>query len=232
MLAAAAALATAWLATPHAVPLFDGIGVPDEPYRYVTPPAGYQKTPAASSATITSPASGGLNTQGFYAQTAEISAQYGVFITPKALAVPTSASSVKITVAPEAPDGTTPDGVIDGNVYRVALSAGSSTTVTLTASGKAQSQYSMRATSAKIPAAKTLYRPAGGAWTVIPNTKGGTDSFQAYFQGAGDYALVATKAAATSSSHVLIIVIIVLVVLAMAGAVVLIRLSRRTAPEP
>lgn len=42
---AAAALAAAWLLTPAAVPLYDGVGFPDEPYRYVVPPTGYRTTP-------------------------------------------------------------------------------------------------------------------------------------------------------------------------------------------
>ncbi|MDX6209931.1 MAG: hypothetical protein QOE24_2322 [Frankiales bacterium] len=227
LLAASAALATAWLAAPHAVPLYDGLGVPDEPYRYVTPPAGYQQTPPPSSVSFELPAAGGTNTGGVLAQTKEQTSQAGVFIVPKALSGPAATKTFKITITAEAPDGPTPEGAIDGNMYKVQLWADNSPTATLTAVGKGSMPYIQRATSAAIPAASLLYRPPGGTWTTIPDTRGGTDSFQGYFAGAGDYALVQTKAPVTKSSHTLVIVVLVLVVLAMAGAVVLIRLSRR-----
>jgi hypothetical protein len=40
LLLALVALPLAWLLAPGAVPLYDGINLPDEPYRYVVPPAG------------------------------------------------------------------------------------------------------------------------------------------------------------------------------------------------
>ena len=227
LLAALAALLTAWLVAPHAVPLYDGIGVPDEPYRYVQPPAGYQKTPAPSSASVQLPAVNGTNKDGALVQTKEISAQSQMYFLPNGLSGPASTKTFTITITPEAPDGDTPGGPVDGNVYRIALLADGQP-ATLTETGK-NTVYLQRATSPKVAAATLYYRPAGGSWTVIPDTKGGTDSFQGYFAGAGDYALAPAKAATKSSSHsLLIIVILVLVVLAMAGAVVLIRLSRRS----
>jgi hypothetical protein len=225
LLGAAAALVTAWLVTPHAIPLYDGIGVPDEPYRYVSPPAGYQKTPAASSVSVPFAATNGTNPKGGLVQTAEVSSQSGMYFLPNGLKGPTSTKTFTISITPEAPSGSTP-GAVDGNVYRIAFLADGKAGATLTATGR-NTVYIQRATSAKVAAADLYYRPAGGSWTTIPDTKGGTDSFQGYFAGPGDYALVPTKAAKTSSSHVLLIVILVLVVVAMAGAVVLIRLSRR-----
>ncbi|MDX6257952.1 MAG: hypothetical protein QOJ11_4286 [Frankiales bacterium] len=227
LLAASATLVAAWLAAPHAVPLYDGLGVPDEPYRYVKPPAGYQQTPPASSISSEMPAAGGTNTGGVLAQTKEQTSQAGVFIIPKALSGPATTKTFKISITAEAPDGPTPQGAIDGNMYKIQLWADNSPTATLTAAGKDSMPYIQRATSASITDAALLYRAPGGTWTSIPDTRGGTDSFQGYFAGAGDYALVQTKAPATKSSHVLVIVVLVVIVVAMAGAVVLIRLSRR-----
>ena len=232
VLAAGAALLTAWLATPHAVPLYDGIGVPDEPYRYVSPPAGYQKTPAPSSFSLSVPATGGTNGgDGFYAQTKEIAAQYGLFVSPHSITGPGGTTTLKVTITPQAPDGPAPQGAINGNVYRVQLWADATPTATVAPAAKDMLVYVMRATSARVAAVTMIYRPSGGSWTVVPNTRAGTDSFQAYFVGAGDYALIAAKAAQDSSSHTLVIVILILVVAAMAGAVLLIRLSRRTTPQ-
>lgn len=234
IVAAAAALAIAWVATPHAVPLYDGIGQPDEPYRYVSPPAGYQKTPPPTSATASSPGAGGTNTKGFYANTSEVSAQFGVFVIQKTLVGPAGTQTFKVTATPEAPAaGKTPFGTIDGNVYKVQLWADGSPTATLNDAGLSSDVYSMRATSAKIPAATFLYRATPNAdWTSYPSQRLGTDSFQAYLHGSGEYALTPAQAKKTSSSHTLVIVILVLVVLAMVVAVVLIRLSRRPSAQP
>jgi hypothetical protein len=228
LLAATAALVTAWLVTPHAVPLYDALGVPDEPYRYVTPPAGYQQTPPPSSVSFVVPAANGTNTDGVLAQTKEQTSQSGIFIIPKSLSGPASTKTFKVSITAKAPDGNTPSGPVDGNVYQVQLWADSSPTATLSAANTTSMVYIQRATSTKIAAADLLYRPAGGSWRLIPDTKGGTDSFQGYFAGAGDYALVVATAPASSSSHTLVIVVLVLVVLAMVGAVVLIRIARRT----
>ncbi|MDQ6649765.1 MAG: hypothetical protein M3Z02_06575 [Actinomycetota bacterium] len=38
LLGALAVLVAAWLLAPGGVPLYDGVGFPDEPYRYVVPP--------------------------------------------------------------------------------------------------------------------------------------------------------------------------------------------------
>ena len=48
MLVAAALLGLGWLLTPRtAPPLYDGVGFPDEPYRFVVAPAGAPKTTKA-----------------------------------------------------------------------------------------------------------------------------------------------------------------------------------------
>lgn len=225
LLAATAALVAAWLVTPHAVPLYDGIGIPDEPYRYVKPPAGYQQTPTPSTVRVPLPATNGTNPKGALVQTLEVSSQSGMYFLPDGIKGPLTTKTFTITITPQAPDGTTP-GTVDGNVYRIEFLADGKPGATLTDTGR-NTVYIQRATSAKVAAATLYYRPAGGSWTAIPDTKGGTDSFQGYLAGPGDYALVPGKAQATSNNHLLLIAILVLVVLAMAGAIVLIRLSRR-----
>ncbi len=233
LVAAAAALATAWIATPHAIPLYDGIGVPDEPYRYVTPPAGYQKTPAPSTATMTVPAANGVSTgDGFYVNTKEQSPQFGVFLSPGSLTGPAGTKQLTITVTPQAPQGGTSGGPVDGNVYHVALLADGAATAKVADNAKDSLVTLIRATSAKVANAVIYYRPANGSWTALPSERGGTDSFQAYFQGAGDYAIVVAKAGGSSSHTGLIIVLIAGVLVAMAAAIVLIRLSRRPTPDP
>ena len=230
---AAAALLVAWIATPGAVPLYDGIGIPDEPYRYVNPPAGSAKTPPPSSMSFSTPAENGTNPKAFYASTKEVSAQFGVFVTKQTLQGPTTTKVLRITGTPEAaPTAKTPYGVIDGNIFKVTLWADTSPTATLSAQGKDSLVYAMRATSAKIPAVTFLFRPTpSAAWVTVPNERLGTDSFQAYLQGSGEYALTPATAKSSSSGPRTIIIVLIVVVVALAGTVVLIRLSRRKSAQ-
>src|ERR1043165_2345088 len=67
VLAALAALAFAWVVvTPKSVPLYDGIGAPDEAYRYVQPPSGTKPTKPPLPATADSDAGQGTNPHPFY----------------------------------------------------------------------------------------------------------------------------------------------------------------------
>src|SRR5438105_1065265 len=57
----AAVFGVVWLtAAPAAPPLYDGLGFPDEPYRYLSPPPGAKKTPAPSTAAADFPVTPGV----------------------------------------------------------------------------------------------------------------------------------------------------------------------------
>src|SRR5581483_6600436 len=95
VLAALVALRGVWLAAPpHGVPLYDGIGFPDEPYRYVDPPAGSKATPAPTLATASTDAANGSNPHAFYANSAEVGPQIAIFLGPNAVVAPPSVSTI------------------------------------------------------------------------------------------------------------------------------------------
>lgn len=149
---AVAALAAAWLVTPSAVPLYDGVGFPDEPYRYVDPPAGYQTTPpptrafgsvpaakiAAGGETTPAPGAGPTAPAAHSASTRDIgvkSAEYGpqveLYVAKGALTGPAGVRGYQISAIPVAPSGNAtggqvdPDVRIDGDVYRVDINCSS-----------------------------------------------------------------------------------------------------------
>ena len=234
-LAALAALVAAWVLVPGAVPLYDGINFPDEPYRYVSPPAGYEKTPLPDHASGETGVSGGANTSTVYVNTDEQAPQINVVVPNGLLAVSGAATSLTVRAVPEAPDRQPSKGRIDGNVYRV--------TVTATPSGTAAwapppgdaasvSTVVMRATSSARPAPVFLYRAAASlAWTVLPTAPTGNDVYRTEFHGFGDYALAFGVVAAPTSSNLgayVLIAVPVVVVLLAAGAVLLVRSRRRT----
>jgi hypothetical protein len=236
-LVAAAALAAAWIAVPAAVPLYDGLNFPDEPYRYVAPPPGYQQTPQALSAKGSSPAAGGTNSRTIYVNTDEQAPQVNVVIPNRLLALPAATRSVTVSVVPLAPDRQPVKGAIDGNVYRVAATtepAGTATFAPPPGDAASVSLVTMRATTARKPGPSFLYRPAASQpWRVVKIFTAGNDIYRTQFAGFGDYALAFGVVSASGHGHggqVLASVLLVIVLLA-AGTVVAVRLSRRSSSE-
>jgi hypothetical protein len=111
----AAALLHGRMAAP---PVYDGIAVPPEPYRWVSPPpnvAAGNKAPLAGEATLPV-----LNGQvaGGGVQTAD--SQVIMYFGPGAFKAPAGATGVKCTITPNPNPPAPPAGVeIRGNVYRV-----------------------------------------------------------------------------------------------------------------
>ncbi len=233
-LAALAALVTAWLVVPGAVPLYDGINFPDEPYRYVAPPAGYQKTPAPDHASGSSTVTGDTNTSTVYVNTDESAPQVNVVIPGGLLAVAAGATSITVRAGPLAPDRQPSKGKINGNVYRITATATPSGTVAWApppGDAASVSRVVLRATSAASPPPVFLYRSSPTlAWKVLATGRFGNDIYTTQFTGFGDYALAFGVVAAAPSSHLGVYVLVavpVVVVLLGVGAVLLVRTRRR-----
>lgn len=189
-------IAVAWLVGRGGVPLYDGLGFPDEPYRFVSAPAGVKHGPPPSPrVTATSPLVNGINTQRVDPQSREQGPQILVILSPGALHAAAGATSVTAVASPLAPDVQPADGRIDGNVYRVELQAEPPGAVTL-AAGSGPALIYLRAVSLK-PADPVLeFRPASGApWRPLHTSRGGRDVFVGAFAAAGDYALVHQRGA-------------------------------------
>ena len=235
LLAAIAALGLAWLTAPGAVPLYDGLNFPDEPYRYVAPPAGYQHTPKALSAQGSGAVDAGSNADTIYVNTDEQAPQVNVVIPGRLLTVSAAARTVTVSAVPLAPDRQPVKGTIDGNVYRVTGStvpAGPVVFAPPHGDAATASDVTMRATSGRRPGPSFLFRTSPAQpWRVLPIFSSGNDIYSTQFAGFGDYALafgvVASTSHGTSTTAVLVSVLLAVVLLAVV-TVVLVRVRRRT----
>lgn len=229
LLVALASLPAAWLLAPGAVPLYDGISAPDEPYRYVVPPAGYQHTPKPLSAKATVAVAEGSNVSTLYVNTDEFAPQVAIVLPKRLVAVAGSARTVTVSVVPVAPDRQPGKGTIDGNVYRVSVSAGA-TWAPPPGDAVIESQITLRATTGRQPIPSFVHRATPAQpWQVLHTYISGNDIYSTQFAGFGDYALAfgaVTTASRGSAVPYLVSGLLALVLLA-AGVVIAVRLSRR-----
>ena len=215
-----------WLVTPHPVPLYDGIGFPDQPYRYVPSRGG---TPAATSAVLTLKVAGGVNSGGLIANSAEVGPQVSFYAPPKAFAV-TGSAPIAVAVKPVPLTPPLPPGQVDSNDYALSLTSPDGP---VNVRPNAQPPgLTMRSGSAATTGLVIEYRAAGATtWRELKTRQIGRDIFTGNAPGAGDYVLALLPAAARSkgtSRTVLYAVVgatLLLVVLVIAGVRLL---SRRT----
>jgi hypothetical protein len=245
LLATLCALTVAWLTAGSPVSIYDGIGAPDEPYRYVTPPPGDKvrtqpPSRAVGTALVTRGVAGVVEIY-----TDEQGPQAQAFLTGQSLTVTAPrattavANSIAVTLTPLAPQ-TDPSGPrIDGNVYRLSWDAGTSTTHYR---NDGADQVLLSAVKGPPPKATFLFRPsAADSWQRLPTNLAGADVYAALVQGQGDYALTldgqesASSAAATPhrrtgavSARVVFVAGLVLIML---GVILTVRLLRTRAAK-
>jgi hypothetical protein len=196
--AALVALLLAWLVTPAAVPIYNGIGNPDEPYRWIKPPASAKTTKPPTSVQKLVPVSGGLSTAQF-ANTSENGPQLSLYLPPKALHAPAGATSITVNAQPLAPTPPLPtDGTIATNVYRITATANGQQ-VGVTQSGPSEPSLQMRSPDGRQPGPVFEHRTAGG-WQRMRTIRVGVDVYQAQAPAFGDWALVQLASSASSSS--------------------------------
>ena len=227
-LAGALLVALGAVLSPGAVPVYDGVGQPDEPYRYVAAPEGAKATAAPTGAHATTPVQGGRSTNGLSVATAEKGPQFSLFLPPQAMAAATG--PVEVDVTPSAPTDAPAGGVVDGNVYTVTLTSAGGP-VTLTERAAIATVY-LRATTAKQPP-PSLYRRASptGPWTALATSRGGTDFYVAAFPGPGQFAVVfGTSGGSTDGGGPPVLLLVLLGGLVLLVAVVLV-VRRRATPE-
>jgi hypothetical protein len=182
---AALLYAVALLVTPHALPIYDGIGFPDEPYRFVDPPAGYRDTKPPTVATLSAPAANGRASRALTVNSGESGPQVSLYLPAGALETPDAASSVRVEAAPVALTGSAPPGHVYGNVYRISF-----TTTSGPARQAAGSRPELKLRSPSLQSGPTFYvRHGSGGWRALTTSQVGRDIYQTYLAGAGDYVL-------------------------------------------
>jgi hypothetical protein len=185
-----------WLVTPSAIPVYDGVGVPDEPYRYVKAPAGNPPTAEATVATATTPVAAGVGTNGVIVATAEQAPQFSLFVPPAALA--TAKGPITVTSTPAAPTDQPAGSTIPGNVYVVTVTSPGGT-VTTTDKIAIASLY-LRAINSSEGWVMQHRATHTDPWVALQSARGGTDTWVSSFKGAGEYALSRSASADKGSS--------------------------------
>jgi len=182
------ALTLAAAVAPSAVPIYDGIGNPDEPYRYVVPPPDYRDTKPPTTATSTLKVSNGQSAAA-QVNTAEFGPQLALFMPKGALAPPASATRVTVKAAPIAPPDQLPtDGTIVGNVYRITATAPGGQ-VNLIGFGNQAPVLDMRAPTAQQPG-PVFEHLDNGNWTPSETVRIGNDIYRTRADELGDWVLV------------------------------------------
>ncbi|MCW2573461.1 MAG: hypothetical protein JWO88_3519 [Frankiales bacterium] len=222
-------LGLAWLTTPQPIPLYDGIGFPDQPYRFT--PAKPGAMPATSAATQLKVA-GGSNVGGLIINSAEAGPQISLYAPPHAFAAAGTAP-IDIAARPVPPSAPLPPGRLDSNVYALSLtSAAGPVTIVPEAQPPAITMRSVTIIPS-LPVFQYRANPAA-AWRELKTRQVGRDIFNTNAPGAGEYVLVQSVATPTSSSgghgplYAVLGVTIALVVLVLVG----VRLLARRAPRP
>lgn len=227
LLAGALLVGLGWLASPSAVPVYDGIGSPpDEPYRYVSLPDGATRTaPPTSLTTQVQLGPSGTITEGLAVQTSEVGPQISAFFPPMSLRA--KRGPLTIELKPEAPTDAPKGGVIDGNVYAVAVSAVEGPVEVDRKFLSAATMY-LRATDQVQPQPRMFYRAQPtDPWRELHTTPGGLDIRVASFLGPGQYVLARLPAdlqqkAKGSGSGVPVVPLVLLGILVVLGAVVMV----------
>lgn len=172
-----------WLATPSAVPVYDGVQAPDEAYKYV----GRSPAPAPVSVTVKAG-------QGLELKSSESGPQ--VLLDLGEDAIRTSATTVTLTATPFAPDGSPPKGSFDGNGYRIEAPLEARLVPERT-----QGFLFLRAAvmTAPDPVIVHRQRPAD-PWEQVRTSRVGTDNLSTPFRELGDYAVVRLPGSKTIDS--------------------------------
>jgi hypothetical protein len=173
-LATTALLLTLAWRPPAAPPLYDGLGFPDEAYRWVSPPVGAAATGPATTLRAQLPLSAADPVMGY---TAEQGPQLAVQLRPGDVVAPAGATTVTIVGAPKAVPPVPPDGTLVSNLYQWTVTADKPGAVTVAENSKAV--VNLRA---DIATTQTVVLEAwdGKQWHQLGTNQAGADIYAAY----------------------------------------------------
>jgi hypothetical protein len=186
-LATLALAGTVVVRPPNAPPLYDGVGFPDEPYRWVVPPQGERRTRlAATEAFMRLSITGGANVES-RAQSEEKGPQILLTAFAGAFAVPAGASSITVRAVPRAVPEIQPDhGHVVSNLY-VITGESAGTPVSLARDyALLLNMRSVRPTAQSV----VVCHWTGTDWRQLPTERIGRDIYAAWLDTVGPVALV------------------------------------------
>lgn len=172
-LAALAVVTVGWAASPGAVPVYDGVGVPDEPYRFLSKALGGTQVVQVGPSTSTA----------LSLRTSEQGPQAIIDASEGALRAPTTRTAT-VSIEPVDPGAAPTQGTLDSVVYRVTTTAGS-------VSPTVQGFLFLRAAVMTKPDPVIVHRNTPtSAWTALRTARPGRDVLSVPFQALGDYVVV------------------------------------------
>jgi hypothetical protein len=217
-----------WVAPRSAPPLYDGVGFPDQPYRFVVAPSGAKTGKAPTTATRTVPVIKGVAGPAS-AASAEQAPQVSVLIPTGRLIAPAGAKQIVLHAAPVRPIAAPQGKYLWSNVYDVAAT----TSVSLH-DGSPPATITLRAATAQRPY-PTIERFAGGTWTTLTTAPIGNDIYQATLPSLGRYAVVGSSpldfSARSGTTYMGILVIAAAVLVVVVLVVIGVRRRRRRPVE-
>ncbi len=182
-------LALTGVRPPSAPPLYDGLGFPDEVYRWVVPPAGAPATPAAGRAAFDVPVTAGRSAAGQGASP-EQGPQVALAVGSGALDVHALGAEAAVRVAAEPvspPAGRPTYGQLVSNVYRIRATSASGAPVPIGAGGHVV--VNLRADKAtRDPVVISEWD--GATWQQLRSYQVGTEIYAAELPGWGELAAV------------------------------------------
>jgi hypothetical protein len=187
VLATLALTTTAVARPPHAPPLYDGVGFPDEPYRWVVPPRGEQRTRlVATEASMRLPVTGGANVEG-RAQSDEKGPQILLTAFAGAFAVPAGASSITVRAVPDAVPEVQPErGHVVSNLYVITAEAEGGPVTLARDYALLLNLRAVRSTAQAV----VVCRWTGTGWQQLATDRIGVDIYAAWLDTIGPVALV------------------------------------------
>ena len=193
-LIAAAALVTVVAGFQHSrVPLYDGVSLPDEPYRYAAKIAGNNSKPPTGSLESTVIADG-FNKDALYMSTEEQGPQVYISFARGSLITSSNAGVLLVQITPVAPDARKPiTGQVAGNIYQINFTK-DSTGAKFTDNPKDSSYVVLRLPQAYANggSASVIYRTSTAQdWQTLQSKRIGNDTYEAKVVGLGEYAIAA-----------------------------------------
>jgi hypothetical protein len=178
-------LGVGWALAPRsALPLYDGVGFPDDPYRFVVAPKGAPRNPAPTSAHGSATVQNGRAGRVTVA-TDENAPQISLEIPAGRLAV-AGPAQLTVTATPVRPLPTASGQYLWSNVYEVTASPRADFRP-----GGVQATITLRAATAQRPVPHIAYY-AGGQWHLLPTFLDGQDIYIAELSQFGRFAVVGT----------------------------------------
>jgi hypothetical protein len=202
-------------------PIYDGLPLQTEPYRYLQPPPGQATTaPPTSASENVKPSNLGLP---FIVNTNESPPQAELQADPDAFAIPPSTPNLTITITPVSPAAPIPNGRLDGNVYRMSVTLPGGAPVVVRP-GKHITVF-LRGTGAL---GKTVMdRFSDGRWTSLVTTLPGSGYHAADSDRLADFTLVLLPGSAGLSGGVRAAIAVAAFVLVIAVLLYVVRRLRQ-----